>query len=61
MKSNLMTTEYKNWIKELKQQFQSSQIKASIQVNNILLEFYWNLGNGFAFIGREYKLILNEN
>ncbi|MBP9490556.1 MAG: DUF1016 family protein [Aliarcobacter sp.] len=29
----------------MKQKFQSSQIKASIQVNSTLLEFYWNLGN----------------
>ena len=36
------TTEYKNWIKELKQKFQSSQIKASVSVNSVLLEFYWD-------------------
>ena len=42
---NSFTTEYKQWLNEIKQKFQSSQIKASIQVNNILLEFYWNLGN----------------
>jgi len=45
MKSNLSTQEYKNWIKELKQKFQTSQIKASIHVNSTLLEFYWNLGS----------------
>lgn len=42
---NSFTTEYKQWLNEIKQKFQSSQIKASIQVNSILLEFYWNLGN----------------
>ena len=42
---NSFTTEYKQWLYEIKQKFQSSQIKASIQVNSILLEFYWNLGN----------------
>ena len=46
MKSNkIISSEYKEWLNEIKQKFQSSQIKASIQVNNILLEFYWNLGN----------------
>jgi predicted nuclease of restriction endonuclease-like (RecB) superfamily len=45
MRSDLSTQEYKNWIQELKQKFQSSQIKASIAVNSTLLEFYWNLGN----------------
>ena len=42
---NSFTTEYKQWLNEIKQKFQSSQIKASIQVNSTLLEFYWNLGN----------------
>ncbi|MEA1892689.1 MAG: PDDEXK nuclease domain-containing protein [Campylobacterota bacterium] len=41
----IATTEYKKWIKELKEKFQTSQIKASVQVNSTLLEFYWNLGN----------------
>ncbi len=35
---------YKKWIETLKQKFQSSQIKAAVQVNSILLEFYWELG-----------------
>ena len=29
---NSFTTEYKQWLNEIKQKFQSSQIKASIQV-----------------------------
>ena len=46
MKSNkIIPSEYKEWLKEIKQKFQNSQIKASIQVNSTLLEFYWNLGN----------------
>ena len=46
MKSNkIITSEYKEWLSQIKQKFQSSQIKASIQVNSTLLEFYWNLGN----------------
>ena len=46
MKSNkIIPSEYKEWLKEIKQRFQNSQIKASIQVNSTLLEFYWNLGN----------------
>ena len=42
---NSFTTEYKQWLNEIKQKFQSSQIKASIQVNSTLLEFYWGLGS----------------
>lgn len=46
MKFNkIITSEYKEWLSQIKQKFQSSQIKASIQVNSTLLEFYWNLGN----------------
>jgi predicted nuclease of restriction endonuclease-like (RecB) superfamily len=45
MTSNkLIATEYKEWLREIKQKFQRSQIKASLQVNSTLLEFYWNLG-----------------
>jgi len=44
MNSSLTTQEYKEWINELKDKFQSSQIKASLAVNSALLEFYWNLG-----------------
>ena len=36
--------DYNNWVKNLKQKFQSAQIKAHIQFNSTLLEFYWNLG-----------------
>ncbi len=55
MQSNLTTVEYKNWIKELKKKFQTSQIKASIQVNSTLLEFYWNLGSDMVKKQKEYK------
>ena len=32
------------WIKGLKQKLRQSQIKASVKVNSVLLEFYWQLG-----------------
>ena len=45
MQSNqLISNEYKSWISELKQKFQQAQVKASVKVNNTLLEFYWELG-----------------
>lgn len=43
-KTMLSSKEYYNWIKELKEKFQQSQIKASVQVNSTLLECYWELG-----------------
>lgn len=38
--------EYKNWINGLVSRYRSSQIKASVKVNQELLRFYWNLGKG---------------
>jgi len=43
--SILQSNEYHSWIKELKERLKQSQIKASIKVNTVLLEFYWELGN----------------
>lgn len=52
---NSLNTEYKQWLHEIKQKFQSSQIKASIQVNSTLLEFYWNLGNEIVEKQKEFQ------
>ena len=58
MKSNkIITSEYKEWQSQIKQKFQSSQIKASIQVNSTLLEFCWNLGNEIV---EKQKIALGE-
>ena len=40
----ITTTEYKNWLVELKRKIRSSQIKAAIAVNSELIAFYWELG-----------------
>ncbi len=53
--NKLITTEYKQWLNEIKQKFQNSQIKASIQVNSILLEFYWNLGHEIVQKQKQHK------
>ena len=52
---NTYSNEYKHWLGTLKQKFQSSQIKASVQVNSILLEYYWNLGSEIVEKEKEYK------
>lgn len=45
MKKNLVhTTEYRNWLVDLKNRIQQSQIKAAIKVNTELLQLYWELG-----------------
>lgn len=40
----IVSAEYKNWLKDLKDRFQQAQIKAAVRVNSTLIEFYWNLG-----------------
>ncbi|WP_321414955.1 DUF1016 N-terminal domain-containing protein [uncultured Desulfobacter sp.] len=43
-KTNLATSEYRDWLKEIKQRVRQSQVKAAVQVNTALLTFYWELG-----------------
>lgn len=46
MTDNIIKTnsEYKEWLKDIKQSFLQTQLKAAISVNSTLLEFYWELG-----------------
>lgn len=39
-----ITTEYRNWITEVKAKVRSSQIKAALAANSELIRFYWELG-----------------
>ena len=36
--------EYAQWIAELVKRYRSSQVKASIKVNDEMLRFYWSVG-----------------
>lgn len=36
--------EYRTWIRELGNRYKTSQIKASIRVNNEMLMYYWSVG-----------------
>lgn len=40
--------DYRSWVKELKQRYISARLKASIDANRTLLEYYWNLGRDIA-------------
>ena len=42
--NNIIDSEYKNWLYDLKKRYKSSQIKAAVKVNSELLKFYWSLG-----------------
>ena len=46
--NEILSEEYKQWLSEIKAKIQSSQIKASIAVNTVLIEFYWYLGHSIA-------------
>lgn len=37
-------SDYSNWIRELKERYRRSQVKAATQVNREMLCFYWSLG-----------------
>lgn len=39
-----MDAEYVQWITELAKRYRSSQIKASIKVNDEMIRFYWSIG-----------------
>lgn len=39
---------YRNWVKELKQRYLSARLKASVDANRTLLEYYWSLGRDIA-------------
>ena len=36
--------EYFNWLKEIKQKIKSAQLRATLSVNSVLLELYWDIG-----------------
>lgn len=45
--------EYKQWIAELSERFQKSQLQASIRVNTEMLRFYWSLGEDIVKLQAE--------
>jgi hypothetical protein len=36
--------EYREWIKDISTRYRSSQIKASVKVNDEMLRLYWSIG-----------------
>ena len=41
---NILDKDYLQWIKNLSSRYRRSQIKASVKVNQEMLQFYWELG-----------------
>ena len=50
-----MDSEYREWIAELKQRYQTSQIKAAVKVNSEQLLFNWQLGRDLVIRRAEEK------
>ena len=47
--------QYRQWIAELSNRYQRSQIKAATSVNSELLAFYWSLGRDIVTMNTESK------
>ena len=41
-------SEYRNWLRSLKQQIKTGQIKAALSVNSQMIMLYWDLGRQIA-------------
>jgi len=41
---SILDKDYLQWIKDLSSRFRKSQIKAAVRVNQVMLQFYWELG-----------------
>ena len=48
-----LDAEYAQWIAELATRYRSSQIKASVKVNDEMLRFYWSVGEDI--VNRQYE------
>lgn len=46
---------YVDWVAQIKQRYQKSQIKARVQVNSAMLEFYWSLGHDIILMQAEQR------
>lgn len=56
MDNDILTDQnYKKWLKEISSRFKSSQIKASVKVNEEMLRFYWLLGHDIVNLRAESK------
>lgn len=49
------TTEYKNWLTELKKRYNKAQVRAAVKVNGEMLNFYWELGRDICTMSKTAK------
>lgn len=71
---NILDADYIQWIKDLSSRYRRSQIKASVKVNQEMLQFYWELGKDiverdaenrygahfYASLSRDLKVLLPD-
>lgn len=71
---NILDKDYIQWIKDLSSRYRRSQIKASVKVNQEMLQFYWELGKDiverdaenrygarfYASLSRDLKVLLPD-
>ena len=55
MSINILDNDYKQWLKVLSNRYRSSQIRASVKVNQEMLHFYWELGRDIVEMKAESK------
>ena len=48
MNSIIKHSEYRDWLRNLKQQIKTGQIKAALSVNSQMIMLYWDLGKQIA-------------
>ncbi|MBO4362482.1 MAG: DUF1016 family protein [Paludibacteraceae bacterium] len=51
----ITSTDYVQWLSDLKQRYRQSQIKAVVRINQSMLEFYWSLGRDIVALKAESK------
>jgi hypothetical protein len=50
----IKSSEYRDWLRDLKSQIKTGQIKAALSVNSRMIALYWDLG-------RQKKVVTNFN
>ena len=52
---SILDKDYLQWIKELSTHYRRSQVKASVKVNQVMLQFYWELGRDIVEMKAESR------
>lgn len=55
----ILDTEYKNWLVDLKIKIRSVQLKAVVNINSLLIQFYWDLGK--IIVEKQNQTVWGDN